>query len=276
MVLRQTSYKVAIAVVLAFLGLYMLQGGKPIEFLSGQWCLVFGNVEKEIQEIELQYGVEIKYDVGEKAIPELWRKPPSNGAAEPIDRFNLCRHIKNLSRELEKYPVNVIRRDLSTIYLFSSLSFYGVQYGGTSLDSSIYLTGGAKSEGYNDTYFARLLHHEISSILFKAYRFPKEIWSSINPHDFLYAETDKQVLRAIANGDDSEGDAKLYHKGFLSRYAYSTLENDFNLYAEMAFTHPQQLKGLADKYPKIRQKVELMKNFYIGISKSFSIVNQES
>ena len=271
MVLHQIRYKLVIAVVLAFSGLYLLQRGEPVEYLTNQWCLAFGDVYKEIQEIELKYGIEIKYDVAEEAIPELWRNPPSNGTAEPIDRINLCRHIKNLSLELKKYPADILKRDLSTIYLFSRLGFYGVQYGGTSLDSSIYLTGGSKSEGYSDAYFASLLHHEMSSILYRVYQFPKEAWSSINPVEFHYAESDSQVLEAIAKTKKLTIKKRLYREGFLSKYGHSTLENDFNLYAEMAFTHPQQLRSLSEKYPRVRQKAKLTKNFYIGISKNFSI-----
>ena len=271
MVLRQIGYKIVIAVVLAFSGFYLLQRGDPVEFWSEQWCLAFGDAEKVVQEIELKYGVEIKYDVTEKTIPELWRNPPSNGTAEPLARIHLCRHIQNLSLELKKYPADILKRHLSTIYLFSSLSFYGVQYGGTSLDSSIYLTGGSKSEGYSDTYFATLLHHEMSSIFYRAYQFPKEAWSSINPANFHYAESDSQVLEAIAKGDEPSNEERLYREGFLSKYGHSTLENDFNSYAEMAFTHPQQLRSLSEKYPSVRQKAELTKNFYIGISKYFSI-----
>lgn len=271
MVLLQTRYKIAAAAALGFLGLYLLQGEKLIELWSDRWCLVFENVEEKIEEIELQYGIDIKYDVGDNAIPELWKNPPSNGAATPITRYNLCRYFPVLSRELKKYPANIIRRDLSTIYLLSSLSFYGVQYGGTSIGNSIYLTGGARSEGYTDAYFASLLHHEMSSIFYRTYHFPKEAWSSINPENFFYAKTDNQVLKAIAKGDKLKNNTSLYREGFLSTYGYSTLENDFNLYTEMAFTHPQQLRSLVEKYSRVRQKADLMKSFYMKISEDFSL-----
>lgn len=269
--LRRIRYKIVIAVVLALSGLYLFQRTDTVEFWPEQWCLAFEDVEKTIQEIELKYGIEIKYDVTEKTIPELWRNPPSNAVAEPFARINLGRHIKILSLELKKYPADILKRNLSTIYLFSSLSFYGVQYGGTSLESSIYLTGGSKREGYSDTYFAALLHHEMSSIFYRDYQFPKAVWSSINPDGFHYAESDSQILEAIAKGEEGSNKERLYREGFLSQYGRSTLENDFNLYAEMAFTHPQQLRRIAEKYPRVRQKAELMKNFYIGISKAFTM-----
>lgn len=271
MVLRQVNYKFFIAVVLAFSGLYLLQREDPAELWMDKWCLNLKDAEKEIHEIEQKYNIEIKYDVTENVIPELWRNPPSNGTTELFVQKNLCRHIQNISRELKKYPIDIINRNLSTIYLFNSLSFYGVQYGGTSLGSSIYLTGGAKNEGYSNVYFASLLHHEMSSIFFTAYQFPKEHWSSINPVNFRYAESDGQVLESITKGNELENKAMHYRDGFLSKYGQSTLENDFNLYAEMAFTNPKQLRSLSEKYPRVRQKSELIKNFYIGISTDFSM-----
>lgn len=93
----------------------------------------------------------------------------------------------------------------------------------------------------------------------------------MNPHEFSYLESDRQDLRAIVNGDEMEGNLRLYREGFLFRYGYSTLENVFNLYAEMVFTYPQQLRRLAKKYTGVLQKAELMKNFYLRISKDFSL-----
>ncbi len=268
--LRRIKGKIVIAIAL-LVGLYLLQRGGLVDFRSEKQCSVAGEVEATIHEMGLKYGIQIRYDATEKAIPELWRIPPSNATAEPILRVNLCRHIHTLSLELKKYPPAILKRDLSTIYLLNTLSFYGVQYGGTSLNGSIYLTGGSKSEGYTDAYFATLLHHEMSSIFFSAYPFPTEDWSSINPENFHYAESDRQVLEAISKGDERSNAERLFREGFLSEYGLSTIENDFNLFAEMAFTHPQELKRLAEKHPKIRQKAELLKKFYTGISKDFLI-----
>ncbi len=267
--LRQISYKVLISVILASLGFYLLQSAAFDEFWFNQCCLNLEDVKKDIHKIELKHSIKIKYDVAEKAIPKLWQNPPSNATAEPLDQINLNRHIQTLSRELKKYPTEIIKQNLSNIYLFKSLSFYGVQYGGTSINTSLYLTGGTISEGYDDDYFASLFHHEMSSIFYRSYPFPKEAWSSINSESFIYADSDSKVLKAIIRGNESENKIRLYREGFLSKYGQSTLENDFNLYAEMVFMDPQQLRYLSDKYPRVSQKFKLIKNFYVGISEDF-------
>lgn len=278
MALRQIRYKILIAAALATLGLYQFQGGGLADYFSEQWCLLFGNSQKTIQKLEKQYQLVVKYDVKENVIPESLRNPPSSATAQPFDQRYLCRYIQNISLELKKYPTDIIKHNLSAIYLFNSLSFFGVNYGGSSLGDAIYLTAGSISEGYDNDYFASLLHHEISSLFFRNYRFPTDAWSAINPDSFQYAESDRQVLKAIENGNKSTKSETLYHDGFLAKYAQSTLENDFNLYAEMAFTQPYKLKSLAIKYPRINQKTKLIRDYYLGISKEFhmDIINPTS
>lgn len=269
MALRRIRYKILIAAILAALGLYQFQGGDLVNFFSGQWCFFFGDSQKVIQELEKRHQLVIRYDVKENVIPESLRNPPSYTTAKPFNQRYLCRYIQNISIELKKYPADIIKHNLSAIYLFDSLSFFGVDYGGSSLGSAIYLTAGNISEGYDNDYFAALLHHEISSVLFRNYRFPANAWSAINPDSFHYAESDSQILKAIENGNESTKSEALYHDGFLAKYAQSTLENNFNLYAEMAFTQPHKLRSLAMKYPRINQKAELVRDYYIGISKDF-------
>ncbi len=272
MALLRISFKIAVAAVLIFSGFYLIQGSEIIKLWQDRECLVAVDTEKDIKEIKAQYGIEIKYDQADNAIPELWRNPPDNGTAEAITQANLCRYLPILSRELKKYPANIIRHNLSTIFLFERLSFYGVPYGGTSLGRDLFLTGGDRNKGYNDSYFSSLLHHEMSSVFFRAYHFPKETWSATNPPETFYVKSDQQILKTIANKNNLAVNENFYEQGFLAEYGYSTLENDFNLYAEMAFTQPEKLKELAEKYPRVRQKADLMKNFYLGISKDFSSV----
>jgi hypothetical protein len=273
MVLNRISYKILFAATLASLGFYQFHGGDLTEYFSEQWCWYFSfdDAHKITKELEKKYSIVIKYDVNETVIPESLRNPPSNGTAETINKGKLCRYLDNIALELKKYPSDVINQNLSAIYLFNSLSFFGVDYGGTSIGDAIFLTAGSKNEGYSNDYFSSLLHHEISSVFYGRYQFPTQAWSSINPDSFHYAESDIQVLQAIERGNKPSISERLYHDGFLDKYGQSTIENDFNLYAEMAFTQPQKLKSLAKKYPRIYKKAELIRSYYTGISKDFSL-----
>jgi len=269
--LRTMKYKIAlpIATTLAFVGVSMIISGGPLRLISEQWCLINGTAEEAVGDIERQYGITIHYEDGANAIPDEWRKPPENGTAESITKRNMCRVMPILLRDLRKYPRRVIQDELTDIYLLNSLHFYGIRYGGTALGRAVFMAVGSRHDGFNDVYLSELFHHEMSSVLFMAYPFPNEAWAAVNSKNFAYAKSRDEVLRSIENidGDDSSG--RYYHKGFLSDYGYSTLENDFNLYAEMAFTDPEALKALADTYPKMHQKSVLLKGFYKSISKDF-------
>lgn len=252
--------------MLALFGFFLIGKEAIDDILSHTSCIIFTDFEKQIGDIEQRYKIELEYESEKIKIPELWSNPPANGTAEAIAQSNLCRAVTILSRELKKYPPNVIRSNLKAICLLKSLSFYGVGYGGTSLGRSLYLTFGSRSEGYNDNYFSNLIHHEFSSILFNAYAFPEKEWSAINPKNFHYATSDKDILHAIETDTDMDGSDKLYRDGFLAAYGQSTLENDFNLYAEQVFVAPQKLQRLTKKYPAIKQKADLVKRFYTNIS----------
>ncbi|MBV1872218.1 MAG: hypothetical protein KUG83_06690 [Gammaproteobacteria bacterium] len=267
--MRQIRYRLLVALAFALMGFNLLQRGGFDESWLSQWRLNLEDVTQDIERIELKYNIIIKHGVAEEAIPDYWLLPPSSATAEPIEKANLNRFIKNLERELEKYPVEVIKQNLSTIYLFKELSFYGVGYGGTSIGNSIYLTGGAIEEGYDNTYMANVFHHELSSIFFRDHPFPKEAWSSINPEEFAYVDSYNEVLAAVTEANESGDNVGSHEEGFVSKYGQSTLENDFNMYAEMIFMDPQKLKSLSEKYPRVRQKYELTKNFYTSMSEDF-------
>ncbi|MBL4607131.1 MAG: hypothetical protein JKY01_04805 [Pseudomonadales bacterium] len=269
--LQAAKFKVTlfIAATFAFVGVTLIRSGEPLGVLSDQWCLITDSAQKKPDDIERQYGITIHYEDGVNAIPALWRAPPSNGMAEPITKRNMCHVTPILFRELRKYPGSVIQDTLTDIYLLNSLSFYGVDYGGTSLGLALYLTVGSRGDGYNDAYLSKLVHHEMSSVFFRIHLFPSDAWAAVNSKSFAYADADDDILSAIKNGGSDADVERYYHEGFLSNYGYSTLENDFNLYAEMAFTNPEKLRALANIHPRIRQKSVLLKGFYRGISKDF-------
>jgi len=269
--LRTIKIRVAllIAIALLFVSISIMISGGPLRLISEQWCLINNTVEGALDDIKRQYGITIHYEDGTNAIPEEWRKPPDNGIAKPITKRNMCRVPPILLRELKKYPKSVIQNSLTDIYLLDSLYFYGVGYGGTAYDHSIYMTVQSIGAGYNDLYLSQLFHHELSSVFFWAYPFPSEAWADVNSKGFAYIDAVDDALSANKNGLSSDKSKLYFPEGFLSSYGYSTLENDFNLYAEMAFTDPEALKALADSYPKIHQKSALLKGFYKGISNDF-------
>jgi hypothetical protein len=67
---------------------------------------------------------------------------------------------------------------------------------------------------------------------------------------------------ALESRQDPTKAPKWHAAGFVSDYGMSSLENDFNTYAELAMTEPEKLKQLADQYPIIRAKTRILVQFY--------------
>jgi hypothetical protein len=54
----------------------------------------------------------------------------------------------------------------------------------------------------------------------------------------------------------------ILRQGFLSNYGLTCPENDFNVYAERLFGKDENLKVWMRNYPKVKEKVDLMKKLY--------------
>lgn len=66
-----------------------------------------------------------------------------------------------------------------------------------------------------------------------------------------------------------------YENGFLSKYAETSVENDFNTYAEFVFAKPDELIKLAEHAPLIAKKLRLFIDAYSTLSPEMaSIFNQ--
>ena len=61
------------------------------------------------------------------------------------------------------------------------------------------------------------------------------------------------------------GNPRLYSQGFICDYGQVTFEEDVNTYAQYLIAKPKKLDQLTAKYPLIKQKAELLKEFYKAI-----------
>ena len=70
-----------------------------------------------------------------------------------------------------------------------------------------------------------------------------------------------EVIRAAAleSRQDPANAPKWHTAGFVHHYGMSSLENDFNTYAELAMTYPEKLKELADQFD-LRRDAQLLQN----------------
>ena len=192
-----------------------------------------------------------------------WNNDFVRPKATPIKDDQLRRFLTILPVELHKYPTSLIKSDLHAIALSSSLSLYGIEYGGSNSGKRIYMTVLSAEQGYTDEYIRRTIHHEFSSILIRDHKFPLKEWREALPDGVKYNDSiDKEVKTIEAGRDISLASSKLLEQGFLSSYGLTNYINDVNTYAELLFVDPNELKRLSDKYKTIRVKYDLLIDFY--------------
>jgi hypothetical protein len=217
---------------------------------------------RQAREIERDLGVELRVDAeAEDFIPSGWRRRPIFGRAESIDAFEAYRVVPIVRQFLDAYPAPLIERELAGIHLARRLVFYRRSYGGTNSADTIYLSCRDESEGFDESYLLGTLHAEMSSILLRNHSelFDEAGFDATLPAGFSYSGTGVEVLhkRGLL-----ELDAALLRLGFLSRYATSSRENDFNAFARWIQTRPEELRRLCEQHPLLAAKAAIVEEFF--------------
>jgi hypothetical protein len=219
---------------------------------------------------DLRSGIEIVFVTEEDMFPESWTEGEINGEAGSLSVSERRRSGNILKIALSKYPISVIKENLTKIYVLKFLKFYNVPYGGTNSNDIVYLTNRGEDEGYTDLYLEQTFHHEFSSILLRnsSDLFFNTKWESVNNDDFVYGNGGVQ---AIYEDQASLIFEEIYHEqGFLHQYAMSDVENDFNSIAENLFCPHPQFWEIYESYPQIRLKTELTIKLYHSINEEFN------
>ena len=210
-------------------------------------------------ELETRYGIPIhqNYRLADH-VHSSWLQAPISAEAKQIDARLIPQMRVVLDRFLNRYPRDVLKRNLSGIYVAKTLTFYGKRYAGTNSRRQIFVS----NDDYPTGYVLEILHAEFSSILMRNHSFPKSDWRAVNAADFRYSEA---AVAALDDSDPYARDDELLRAGFLTRYGQSTIENDFNQYAVWLFTKPDELERLASLHPRVQAKRAKALAFYRSI-----------
>jgi hypothetical protein len=219
------------------------------------------------------HGIRTEFEVNTSmAFPSDWLQDPIHVSCVPIDPHEILRCQEITERALLKYPAEVLSENLKAIYFFKSMRFYDVSFGGTNSSDALYLTNNGARKGYTDLYLEQTFHHELSSIFLRNYSFLLDtvLWMKLNEPGFNYNDPENGV-GAIRNRQTSPKlDTFLCARGFLTQYACSSLENDFNTLAQNLFVPAAGFWETVDRFPAIREKVKLLVAFYNNINSRFT------
>lgn len=217
-------------------------------------------IESQVAQIYRDYGVRVlyKYD-RDQYFGEKWKQAPVNAQGGQMSDKEILRLLPIIREFLAFYPIEVINKNLKTIYLSRELDFFGKSYGATYGKSSLYIKNEHKSKRYDKSFLLGTMHSEFSSILIKNRFFSEDVWKGANRGGFEYIGNGKDMLGANQGYNQSP---ELLSKGLICAYAQASVEEDFNMIVFWLFTKPNELKALAKKYPIINSKMWMVIDFY--------------
>ncbi len=241
-----------------------------VQWLAVALLFLFGcsasETDKQLAErLSLKYGIEIRsgapetmyldpygYDDVTKYGAEIYQASPEN----------VHDALLGIDKALSVYPDQFVSGLIGGIFIAGKIKFDGVRAGGTYGPSWIILATSDDTEQYlnNVSSVQFTTHHELSSFVYRQNPTLELMWGTLLPNDWQPVDSYVQALTPI-----DENISKLNQQGFLSYYGSTSVENDFNTFAEMVFVQPDELRALALRHKVIAQKMRLLMNCYSQI-----------
>lgn len=181
--------------------------------------------------------------------------------AETPEPDRVSAALDGIELALRTYPSGYTRKLIRTIYICGALYADDTRASGTIRADWIIIAAAADRKLEHVRWeSAATLHHELSSAVLR--RDDNLVrWRSFWPggRREIHAYDEVSTATDVANPDPSTG--------FLSAYATSNPENDFNEYAEQLFMNAERTIALARVHPKVRAKLAVLVDAYTRIDR---------
>ncbi|MCH8978142.1 MAG: hypothetical protein IH945_02730 [Armatimonadetes bacterium] len=220
--------------------------------------------------VDARTGIPIRFDVTDAMFPPSWHGGKVRATAVGVDEAEVDRSLQLVDTAMAKYPAGLLRENLEAVFFVKEMRFYGLKYGGTNSRDTVYIANRGVRQGFTDRYVLSTFHHELSSILLRnhASKFDAEAWRSANRDGFRYRSSGMESLK------DGTADTKYDHRfhvdGFLNQYATSSLEEDFNTFAEALFIGDRRFWEIVDRFPRVERKADAILAFYGALDPGFT------
>ena len=200
--------------------------------------------------------------------PETFYVPPYQPADAKVEHVSFTPadpgvvpdSLRGIARAFDAYPDKCLGRIIKAIFIADSIRVDGVEAEGTYGPDWIFLAAARGASPGTRAVNAELgVHHETSSFLWLRDPELQKAFTGLEPAGWHWT-TNSTDEAAGANAAEPP-----LETGFLSAYGATTAENDFNTYAEIAFSDPGRLKNLAGHMPLIARKLALVLDAYIRV-----------
>lgn len=222
----------------------------------------FESVSDGATRLSTQHGIVISY-----GHPSTYFVPPYGPADAVIDDMQmigaapemLTPALEGIEAALNMYPPGFVARLVRAIFIAGDLRV-GTERAGGSTGPDWIILAAPDSSGANGVRLNTFdgVHHELSSFVLRKASAAAE-WAALTPPHWKFTNTNEAAL-ARGNGSDPASET-----GFLSAYAATTAENDFNTYAERIFTEPEALVALACQHALVKKKLLFVLHTYVTL-----------
>ena len=180
--------------------------------------------------------------------------PPLSKRTEvaPPDPALVQLHLPVVEEVLMAYPVSVRERVVPHIWVVGKLLIAGTPFLGVAHPRERRFDL-ALRRGTNEAKLVRTMHHEIAHMIQGQGRFDRDRWRGISEGSYVGRKPDEAWK--------GRGAAFL-REGFVSAYASKNIHEDFAEMAELAFVHPDRIRVLFARFPRIRAKMVYLTGYY--------------
>jgi hypothetical protein len=187
--------------------------------------------------------------------------PSAGFAPRAADPADAAYALEGVEAALDQYPDGFVAKLIRAIFICGVLHVNGTRSGGTYGPLWIVLAAPADFNAESTRLTSYMgVHHELSSFVLRHAPTTLSAWQALEPNNAAFTE---DARAAIARGlDDAAPDPA---SGFLSAYAATNPENDFNTYAETMFAEPAKLVRLAKQHELVARKLRVVRDAYVAI-----------
>ena len=225
---------------------------------------------KQTWNLEVRYqGDTSKFVLLVDHIPDGWR-------LDPIAAPDVLPALRAVSAALSVYPTDFIRQhagsEVGPIFLVRSIWVNGSEVGGMFMAGAIYVPARGMDASASVTFAEDTVHHEFALVGLYAGPSPKAAWAAANAPGFAYqTDHDAEAVRVAGHRPDATDTSDGVHDaGFMIKYAESSLEEDWQTYAEQAFGHPEALVALVKRFPRVKAKTKIFIDHYGTLDPAFA------
>ncbi len=227
------------------------------------------NLEAQALRLEQTHGIRIGY--GNPA--DFWAPPylPEDAtvtgmaAMTPAKPRDAALSLNGIEAALRQYPPGFVSKLIKAVFICGELEIEGELAGGTYRYAWIIISArSGRATGDLRRLGFEAFHHELSSFVLSADVGTRPKWSEFAPAGWHYADRSGDQLRRAATPDPP------LDTGFLNAYGATSIENDFNMYAEAMFAFPDYVACLAQQHPLIRRKLDFVMATYVAMDPAFT------